>query len=292
MKPLPRFRLHRPGSIAEALGLLSSLDDAKPIAGGTDLVPLLRDVERGPRNLVCVGQLGALSYLREEDGMVTIGATTTLSRLLESDTIKRRAQGLHDAVYQMGSVQIRNLGTIGGNLCNASPAADTAPPLLVLDSDVTVASEGESRTMPLADFFVGPKISSLKPYELLTEVRFPAQQRSSGSAFHRIGRRKGFTLSVVSAAAYIERDGEYCRRARIALGSVAPTPIRVPEAEGELEGKEVTEALFEDIGVVCRDHIHPIDDVRGSASYRKGVSGVLVNRALKDAWIRAGGELI
>lgn len=291
MKPLPSFRLHRPGSLKEALELLSTLEEVKPIAGGTDLIPLLREEGVEIDNLVDLSYLRGLNYIREEGGFVTIGATTTHTQLLGSEIVAEKARALHEAVANLGSVQIRNRGTIGGNLCNASPASDTAPPLLVLGSEVTVASSKEMRTMPLEGLFAGPKINSLAVDELLTEIRFPAPPPASGSAFHRIGRRTGFTLSVVNAAAYVEREKEACCKVRIAFGSVAPTPMRVPEIESVLEGREPTASLMEEVGDICKGLVRPVDDIRGSARYRCEMARILVKRALRDAWIRAGGEI-
>ncbi len=288
MKPLPRFMLHRPNSLEEALDLMAELDLPKPIAGGTDLIPLLREAESGPENLVDLNGIEQLSYIKEEDGCVSIGAATTHSRLLSSEIIALKAPALHDAISILGSVQIRNRGTLGGNLCNASPAADTAPPLLVHGAEVTAASTEGSRTMPLKELFAGPKINSLETSELLTGVRFPVPPEASGSAFHRLGRRRGLTLSVVNAAAYVEREGDACRKVRIALGSVAPTPILIPEVEEMIEGQTVSSLMMEEIGATCKDLVSPVDDVRGSAEYRCEMAGVLVKRALRDAWARAG----
>ena len=291
MNPLPDFILYRPDSLDEALELLAKLETPKPIAGGTDLLPLIREVNDKPRNLVDLGRIEGLVGVREDGSFVTIGAMTTHSRLLRSEIIARKAPALHEAVACLGSVQIRNRGTIGGNLCNASPAADTAPPLLSHDAEVTVTSIKGTRVMPLGELFAGPKISSLEPHELLTEIRFPTPPADSGSAFHRIGRRKGFTLSVVNAAAYVERNGDTCSRARVALGSVAPTPIGILEVGEAIEGRKLTLPLMGEAGTICEELVKPVDDVRGSAEYRREMAGVLVKRALRDAWTRAGGIL-
>lgn len=292
MKPLPKFMLHRPNSLEEALDLMAELDLPKPIAGGTDLIPLLHEAESGPENLVDLNGIEQLSYIKEEDGRVSIGAATTHSQLLSSEIIASNSPALHDAISILGSVQIRNRGTLGGNLCNASPAADTAPPLLVHGAEVTAASKEGSRTMPLTELFAGPKINSLETSELLTGVRFPVPPEVSGSAFHRLGRRRGVTLSVVNAAAYVEREGDACRKVGIALGSVAPTPILIPEVEEMMEGQTVSSPMMEEIGATCKDLVSPVDDVRGSAEYRCEMAGALAKRAFRDAWARAGGASI
>jgi carbon-monoxide dehydrogenase medium subunit len=289
MRPLTGFELLRPRTLVGALEIMATLEGAQPIAGGTDLIPTFRDLGCKAGNLVDLGLIPELNHIFEEGRYVNIGPTTTHAQLQASKLIAEKARALHDAVSVLGSVQIRNRGTIGGNLCNASPAADTAPPLLVLDAEVAVSSLDDSRWMPLQDLFAGPKTTTLDPDELLTGIRLPRAE-GAGSAFQRLCRRGGFTLSVVNAAAYVERDGGTCRSARIALGSVAPTPVRMTEAEERLEGKTMTERLIGEAAEACREWVSPIDDVRGTAEYRRDMSEVLVRRTLGEAWRRAGGE--
>ncbi len=290
MKPLTGFDLLRPPTLVGALEMMATLEYAQPIAGGTDVVPLFRDVGCKPVHLIDLGLIPELNGIVEEGGKVHIGPTTTHAQLLASKVIEEKAPALHDAARWIGSVQIRNRGTVGGNLCNASPAADTAPPLLVHGAEAQISSLKDARWVPLRDLFAGPKTTVLEPDELLTGLRFtPAA--NSGSSFQRIGRRKGFTLSVVNAAVYLERDGDSVKEARIALGSVAPTPIRVPRAEDTIRGKKMSESLLEEAASVCMGEAKPIDDVRGTAEYRRDMVGVLVKRAMREAWRRSGGEL-
>ncbi|MBS7638714.1 xanthine dehydrogenase family protein subunit M, partial [Candidatus Bathyarchaeota archaeon] len=202
MKPLPAFSLHRPRTLGEALKLLKELEDARPIAGGTDLIPTMREGALRVRNLVDLTLIGELRGIWERGGEILIGAATTLSQLERSKTISERAPALWKAAGSIGSVQIRNLGTIGGNLCNASPAADTAPPLLTLNAVAEIASEDGTKTMPLQSLFKGPKLNTLKPSELLTYIRFPIPPENAGMSFQRLGRRRGHTISLVNASAY------------------------------------------------------------------------------------------
>jgi len=286
MRPLPRFRVHRPKSLEEALELLATLEKAKPIAGGTDLIPLMREVEVDVKHLIDLSRIGELNFIREEGGYIRIGAATTLSDLVESELIASKAPALWEAAASMGSPQIRNRGTIGGNLCNASPAADLGPPLLALEAEAEIRSRDESRCIPIGEVFAGPKVNSLAEDEILTEVRFKTPPQGAGSAFEKIGRRRAVTLALVNAAAYIEVEDETCRVARLALGAVADRPMRLWEAEEMLRGKELSEELIEEVSALCSRLVRPIDDVRASAWYRREMSRVLSRRALLKAWRR------
>ncbi len=290
MKPLTGFDLLRPPTLVGALEMMSTLEHAMPIAGGTDIVPTFRDLGSKPVHLIDLGLIEELNGIEEEDGKILIGPTTTHAQILASKVIEEAAPALHDAARWIGSVQIRNRGTIGGNLCNASPAADSAPPLLVHGAEAHLCSLEEGHWIPLQELFKGPKTTVLEPNEILAGLRFPAVN-CAGSSFQRIGRRKGFTLSVVNAAVYAERDGNELREVRIALGSVAPTPIRAPGVENKIRGRKMSEELVEEAAAACVEVAKPIDDVRGTAEYRRDMVGVLVKRAMREAWLRAGGDL-
>lgn len=286
MKPLPKFQYHAPTSLAEALHLLATLDEAKPFTGGTDLVPLLREAACRPSNLVDLNRVAELNYIREDSGYICIGATATHAQVAASP-IAAKAPALVDAVSWIGSPQIRNRATIAGNLCNASPAADSAPPLLVHEAEVTIRSLEETRIIPLNELFAGPKLNCLEPDELVTEIRFRAPPEGSGSSFKRIGRRKAFTLSVVSAATYVEMNGGKVKVARLAFGSVAETPIRTPEVEKMLQGKAITAKLLDRAAESVKAAVAPITDIRGTAEYRRDMCGVLMRRTLAEAAERA-----
>jgi carbon-monoxide dehydrogenase medium subunit len=282
VRPLPRFQYHAPRTLAEAVKLMDTLDNAKPVIGGTDLVPLLREAACRPSHLVDLNNVAELNYLREEDGFICIGATATHGQVAASE-LMRKTPAVVDAVSRIGSPQIRNRGTLVGNLCNASPAADSAPPLLVHDAEVKIMSSDDTAVVPLPELFAGPKINCLEPNELVTEIRFPVPPESSSSSFNRIARRKAFTLSVVSAAAYVEMDGAVCSEARVAFGSVADTPIRVPAVEEILAGKEMDSQTVSEATEAAKQSVAPITDVRGTAEYRKDMCGVLLKRALHTA---------
>ena len=290
MKPLTGFSLLRPPTLVGALEMMSTLERAQPIAGGTDIIPTFKDLGSKPVHFIDLGLIEELNGIMEEDGKVLIGPTTTHAQILASRVVEKVAPALHDAARWIGSVQIRNRGTIGGNLCNASPAADSAPPLLVHGAEAHICSLEEGHWIPLLELFKGPKMTVLEPNEMLIGLRFPIIE-GAGSSFQRLGRRKGFTLSVVNAAVYAERNGDTLREARIALGSVAPTPIRAPGVEDKIRGKKMSEELIDEAAAACVDVAKPIDDVRGTAEYRKDMTAVLVKRALREAWRRTGGAL-
>ena len=289
MRPLPRFTIHRPASIDEALELMGALESVKPMAGGTDLLPLLRDRVIAVDEIVDIQGLHELKGITVEGGALKIGALTTLTEVLESPLVAEKAPVLREAVGHIGSVQTRNQGTLAGNLCNASPAADSAPALMVLGAQARVASATGAKKTPVEELFAGPKMNSLGKDELVTEIIVPELPPGSGAAFEKLGRRKGITLSVVNAAAYVEMEGEQCMDTRIALGAIATTPIRLPGVESTYKGKELTPEAIEESSRACYALVNPVDDVRASAEYRREMACVLVKRAIVKAYARAGG---
>jgi carbon-monoxide dehydrogenase medium subunit len=290
MKQLKGFDLLRPRNLADALEMMATFEMARPIAGGSDLIPQFKDEGCKSKNLVDLGIIQELNGIIEEDNRILIGPMTTQTQVASSKSIEKKAPALHDAVKYMGSVQIRNRATIGGNLCNASPAADTALPLLVHSAEVQIMSLHDSCWIPLKDFFIDTNVTILKPDELLTGIRFPVITNAS-SSFQRIGRRRGFTLSVVNIAIFVKRDRDSLGDVKIAIGAVAPTPIRLVKVEEELRGKKMTNELVEEVGMMVSNAVSPRDSARSSAEYKRDMAGVLARRALSTAWTRVGGEL-
>jgi len=289
MRPLPGFKIHRPTSLSEALELMGALESVKPIAGGTDLLPLMRDRAVIVEEIVDIQELHELKGITVEDGTLRIGALATLTEVLESPLVAEKAPILREAVGQIGSVQTRNQGTLAGNICNASPAADSAPALMVLGAQARVSSARGVREVPVDEIFAGPKMNSLAKDELVTEILIPELPSGSGAAFEKLGRRRGITLAVVNAAVYLAMDGKKCVDARIALGAIAATPIRLPEVEASYKGKELTPEAIEESSRACYALVSPVDDVRASADYRREMACVLVKRAFVKAHTRAGG---
>ncbi|MBO3755442.1 MAG: xanthine dehydrogenase family protein subunit M, partial [Candidatus Brockarchaeota archaeon] len=287
MKPLPSFLIHRPRTVNEALKMLSELEKAKPIAGGTDLLPLLRDRVVEAKNLIDISLIPELRGIKEGRNEIRIGAATKIKDVEKSRIIFEKAPVLCDAASSIGSPQIRNLGTIGGNICNASPAADSAPSLLVLDAYAEVVSSKGSREIPVKEVFKGPKRNSLRPDELLISIKFPEPFDTSTMSFQKLGRRRGYTIAQVNVAVLLEFDGPVCCDAKISVGAAASTPIRIYEAEERLWNKRLTEEIIEDASTQCMRAVDPIDDVRASAEYRREMSHVLVRRCLMEAWNKA-----
>jgi carbon-monoxide dehydrogenase medium subunit len=278
---------HRPTTIAKALRLMKRGDRrARFVAGATDL---LVEADPAARILVDVGRLG-LAYIKPHRGGWRIGAATTMAMLEQSEGIRAFAGGiLARAAAASGSIQIRNRATAGGNLANASPAADLAPPLLVLDAQVVIAGQKGKRRLPLADFFKGVRQTALHG-DLLVEIILAPLNRAAGRrggersawSFQKLGRVES-DIAIVNAAAGVGVDtGGRCRWARIAVGAVAPTPLRIPAAESALQGRPLDgESIALVCEMVCRES-RPISDLRASADYRRQMSGVLVRRALEE----------
>jgi carbon-monoxide dehydrogenase medium subunit len=290
MKPLPKFEYHAPLTLDGALGLLDELDKAKPIIGGTDLIVAIRQAACTPNHIVDLNRISDLNYIKEEEGFIKIGATTTLSQVA-SNPLTGRISSLHDAVSRIGSPQIRNRASITGNIVNASPAADTAGPLIVNEAEIEVKSINSTNIIPVEELFVGPKINCLEPSELVTEIRIPVPPENSASAFKRIGRRRAFTLSVVSSSAYIKTEDKTCIDAKFAFGSIDMTPLRINEVEELLKGRELSE---ENILLACervRRYVNPITDVRGTEEYRRDMCPVLMKRAIQICIERLGDTI-
>lgn len=278
------FEYYRPRSLREALELLNAIENAKVIAGGTDLVVDLKYRRVTPRALVDVSGLSELKFVKAGDSYVEIGSATTIQELAENGAVRRYLPLLAEAAELFGSWQIRNLATIGGNLCNASPAADTAPPLLAHDAELELASLSGSRVVPLAKFFAGPKKTVLERGEILRSVRVPVHRRRAGWSFIKVARTS-FDLAKVSVAVLLSLDGNTVADVRIALGSVAPTPVRARTAEKHITGASFEEAVALAPELVARE-IAPIDDVRSTARYRLEVAKTVVRDAMRRAYER------
>ena len=278
------FEYSTPSTLQEAVALLSE-QGARPVAGGTDLFIHIRAGIASPKRLIDLTGLG-LTYIRKERDVVKIGATTTFEELLESEIIRRDLPCLREAAGEVGAVQTRNMATIGGNLCSAVPSADSAPPLLVYDAQVKIAGRKGNRVIALEKFFAGPKKNILQADEILVEIQVPVPAPRTGAHFLKKGRRNAMTLAVSNVAVLfsLAKDERTIDQARVALGAVAPVPLRAKQAEAILQGNAVSAALIDRAASSAADEIAPISDLRATAAYRREVSRVLVKRALEHAW--------
>jgi CO/xanthine dehydrogenase FAD-binding subunit len=277
-------RFLRPTSLEEALRWFADQPHARPIAGGTDLVVQMRAGRRRIDTLLELGALG-LAGVRELGGGIEIGACTAMEAIGNDPRVRAVCPALAEAALLVGAWPIQCRATLGGNLANASPAADTAPPLLAADARVLVASVRGEREVPVTELFVGPGATSLEAGELIVAVRVPAWERPRGSAvdrFVKVGPRREQIISVVSLAVRIALAGGVIADVRLALGSVAPRPLRARAAEQFLLGKPPSAAVRQQAAEVIQQDIAPIDDVRAPASYRRLATAVLLDRALAE----------
>lgn len=254
------------------------------VAGCTNVIPDLRAGALSPRYLVSLQGLEGMSGISEQKGTISIGALTTMAELAESAVIRNWAPTLASAARQMGNPLVRNRATLGGNLADASPAADSAPPLLSHEGVIhSVRGNGEKRQIPIDRFFEGPHRTALGEGEILTKVTFRKPKDPAKSAYIKLGLRSASAISVVSIALSLEMEGEICSRARVALGSVAPTPVRAYGAEKVLEGRAIDPEITESCAGIIAGEISPISDIRASEAYRRYTASVLFRRAIRAA---------
>jgi CO/xanthine dehydrogenase FAD-binding subunit len=277
MKP---FSYHKATSIEDAIAQRAATG-ARVLAGGTDLIAQMKAGQRAPEHIIDVKSVPELTGV----SLSTIGAAASARRLAGEDVIRARHQGLHEALGMIGSLQIQNRASLGGNICNAAPSADAVPPLLCEEAEAEIiGGGGKRRRTPLIEIFAGPGRTTLGDDELLAQVILPKPDARSAGAYIRFTPRREMDIAVVGAAARLSLDGEgRITKARVALASVAPTPVRARAAEACLEGSAISDELLTDAARAARGDASPISDTRGSAAYRKDLIAVLVERALKRA---------
>ena len=287
IKRLPTFEYHAPATIEEALDLITRYgDNGRFMAGGTDLLLAMKKREITPQHLISLNGIAPLQGIsQDKQGRVTIGALTTLAAIERSDIIRRQFLPLRDAINVMASIQIRNLATIGGNLCSAVPSADTAPPLIALNASLQLVGPQGERSLPVEEFFTGPAETVRKSNEILTAIMIPKPEPFSSGCYLKLMRRRAMDLALVGVAACLKLDKEkkICTEARIALGAVAPTPIRVPEVEALLVDKAIDEKLIAEAARIAGMQCRPISDIRASQEYRCSMVEVLTLRAVMEA---------
>ena len=289
MKP-PPFRYHDPHTVSDAVGLLASLENAKALAGGQSLMPMLNMRFVQPDHIIDLNRVEGLSYIRETAGGMEVGAMTRQRDLEFSAVVKKRFPLMHEAIEHIGHRQTRNRGTLGGSLCHLDPSAELVSCATSLDATVTVAGPNGTREIAFADFPLAYMTPSIEPNELLVGVRFAAWPADHGYAFVEFARRHG-DFAIVSAAVLLETDRSgKISRAAVTIGGMGTAPVRARELESTLKGQVPGAQLFRDACESCRK-IEAIDDIHAPASYRPHLAAVLSRRALEKAQTRLpGGE--
>jgi carbon-monoxide dehydrogenase medium subunit len=288
------FEYLEPQTVEEALSLLRKYSDrAKVCAGGTDLVVQMRGRVLNPQFVISIAGIRELDYLRMEDGEgLRIGCLTTIRTIEQSPELQGGFRMLPEVARQFGSIAIRNVATIGGNLCNALPSADTAPMLIALSARVKLVTTDGERIVPLEDFFTGPGKTVLQAEELMVEIQVPPPPPQTAGAYLKYTRRGGEELAVVGVATVVtcgSKNGG-CTDARIVLGTVVPAPMRTKEAEAILKGKMVDDELIEKAAGIAAEESRPRDSIRGSADYRREMVRILTRDALKQSFQRAHSD--
>jgi len=291
MRPA-RFEYFTPHTVDEALNLLEKYgEEAKVLAGGLSLVPLMKLRLAAPQYIVDITNVPTLSYVVENgDGGLCIGALTTHYTLETSSLVKFKCPVLSEAASGLGDTQVRNRGTIGGNLCHADPACEYLSVVLALNAELKAVSSKGERTIKVADFFLDLFTTSLEPTELVSEVKVPPMLPNTGEAYQKLFQRSGDFAIVAVAVVMTLGEGNVCKAVSVGLGCVAPTPVRAEEAEKALLGKTVSDKLIDEASEVATRGIKPTTDIHASAEYRTEMTKVITRRALKAAFVRAGGE--
>ena len=256
------------------------------LAGGTDLVIAMKEKGLLPKYIVDLKRVPGLAGIRENsDGSITLGALTTMYEIETALLIKKKYPFLAQSAAEVGSIQIRNRATVGGNMANATPSADVAPALIALDATAKIAGTDGERIIALAEFFTGPGQTVMTGDEILTEIILPKTDPRLVGEYIKFSPREMMDLAYVGVAvAYnLQKDTRRCDRLRIVLGAVAPTPIRARRAEAKLEGNVLDESLAEEVGKIAAEEAKPISDVRSSADYRRAMVEAMTKRALLNA---------
>jgi len=286
----PPFDYHAPKSLPDALALLGQFgDEAKVLSGGQSLLPMMKLRFAQPAHLVDIGRIPGLDYIKEEDGVLKIGALAREAGLEASEIVRSKYPILVDTASVIADPLVRNLATVAGNLAHGDPANDHPATMLALGAEVVATGAKGARTIPITQFFTGLFTTALTPSEVLTEIRIPSPPPGSGGAYIKLERKVG-DFATAGAAAFLVVKGGVIERAGIGLTNVGPTPIKATEAEKFLAGKKPEEATFAEAGRLAAAATKPGADRRGSVEYKKDMARVLTVRALRKAAQRAGGK--
>jgi len=281
---LPKFEHAQAKTVAEACSLISKYkDQGKLIAGGTDLLVYMKRRKMAPKYLIDIKPIPGINYIRCDAEGLRIGTLATIHGIETSPVVRDKFPLLASTAHELGTPNVRNAGTIGGNLCNASPSADMAPSLIGLEAKVKISSAAGERTMALEDFFTGPGQTALQEGEMLTEIQVPNASPHTNGVYLKLPARTAVDIASVGVSVVLTMDSDIISNARIVLGAVAPTPIRVHEAEDVLRGKAIEDQLIEQASQIAAEESRPISDIRSSAYYRKEMTRTLTRRAINQA---------
>lgn len=275
-----RFDYFRPHSLEEAFQLKRTIPGARFISGGTDLMVQIKNRELKPTALISLRSIPGLAAI-QVNGDTRIGALATISDLIKHPDLRYKYPVLIEAAKRLGSVQIRNVATIGGNLCNCSPSADMATTLLVLDAKIRLQSTKANREVPLNEFFLGPGETCLARDEILTDILLEPPSQNAKATFLKKSRVE-MDLAIASVAVLLEMEGERCHKVRLAAGSVAPVPLRLYKVEALLEGVTISKKLVAEAQQLAAASVSPITDIRATEEYRRHIIGIFVIRALNE----------
>ena len=282
-----------PTTIDEVLDILAEKQRVRILAGGTDLIVKLKTAEDFPiEYMLDIKRVAALDYIRYDDqeAMLHIGPTATLSRIEKDATVREKFPALAEAIHLMAAVSVRNMGTMAGNICNASPVADSVIPAICYQAVLTLTSKSTSRQVPLHEFFLAPGVSVIKPEELLTDIALPQPKPGTGAAFVKKTRVRP-DIAKISIGALIEHEGDTVTACRIAMAAIAATPAYLQAVGDSMVGHKMSEELITATAALAARSIKPIDDNRTTAEYRTHIAEVMTADVLREAWKRAGGEL-
>ena len=281
---VPEFEYVSPQSLQEACALLVQYgDSARVLAGGSDLLVKMKDGLMKPAYLVSLKNLDSLKAIRYETGRgIIIGARASHNEVMNNSLLQEKYRSVCEAAHSMAAEQIRNIGTVGGNLVNAVPSADLPPILIALDAQARIVGSSGERNISLENFFLGPGKTVLEKGEILAEIIIP-DQPTTGSNYIKFGLRRAGALAVAGVASSVTVSDGTCRDVRVVLGAVAPTPMRALEAENVLRGKKISQELIDEAGRIAGAESKPISDIRGSIEYRRNLVNVLTRRSLKAA---------
>jgi carbon-monoxide dehydrogenase medium subunit len=288
------FEFFQPKQLTELFELQSDTSiETQLMAGGTDVLPQLKEGRKSPKRIISTMKIQELDFVEIHDDTMKIGATSTLKKVATACKGVEGFNALYEGISSIGKLQILNMGTIAGNICTASPAADSTPALLTMDSTLTLKSKFTERQIALKEFLLGPGKVALEPGELLYCIEVKLPKTGAGSRFVKI-ERVGADIAKINIAVVVKRAGDICESCRVAVGSCGPTTLLINGPDELLRGKKITDLesdLLIKAGNMVSAEVKPISDVRSTAEYRRKIASVIFLDAFKEAWIRARGEI-